>query len=421
MDIRSGHPCVPPGATGLRDGDEQRACGAEPKWPLVALVLIGAAPTNIALTLPRPVLSAMAADLGRGPGGDLLVKLVIAIIGPAVVLGAPLAGFIVRRIGLRLGMAGALALFVVAGSLPFLLNDLLSIVVSRFFLGLSVAGIQVSAITLAGEAYGAEQRPRMVGFMFAIASFTALVMGPLAGVTGEFGWRIPFLWHFLIAPFVVIALLGLPSRSPGASLTAQAVEAPLPFRDLPFFLIAMGFIGGAVICLPPLYLAFRLRQIGITSPTLIGASFIIINIPEMLSASFYGYFRNRLPRALLCAIGFAFATLGLGLIAMTTSYRVTLCGMALYGPAVALIYASLMDAAADERQPARVAALVISAIFVSLIVGIFALEPIAQRVGPGGTLALLATLSLTAMIALLARFVMRRSALLPQLAWLHKH
>src|SRR5579862_4927642 len=94
---------------------------------LVALCMVG-----ITAVLPQ-----IEAALAHDAQDRLLVKLLGTIVGATMVVGAPLVGFLVDRVGLKRVLLTSCIVYALAGTAGLYLGTLTALLVSRLILGLT--------------------------------------------------------------------------------------------------------------------------------------------------------------------------------------------------------------------------------------------------------------------------------------------
>lgn len=118
-----------------------------------------------------PSLPAMQAHFSDVPNADFWVRLVLTVPALFIVIGSPIAGQIVDKIGRKPLLLGSAILYGFAGSSGFLLNSLFAILIGRALLGLAVAGVMVSATTLIADYYQGDARASFMGLQAAFMGF----------------------------------------------------------------------------------------------------------------------------------------------------------------------------------------------------------------------------------------------------------
>jgi MFS family permease len=167
-----------------------------------------------------PSLPAMQVQFSALPEVDLWVRLVLTIPALLIVVGSPVAGMIVDRLGRKPLLIDALLLYGLAGSSGFVLNSLFAILIGRALLGLAVAGIMVSATTLIADYYSGAYRATFMGLQAAFMGLGGVLFLSVGGVLADLNWRFPFLIYllaWLLLPMAITALYEPPRRSVSSS------------------------------------------------------------------------------------------------------------------------------------------------------------------------------------------------------------
>jgi MFS family permease len=388
-----------------------------PGWGTRAVMAGGGILSALALIGIISVLPDIAADLAHGPQDGMLVKQLVGIVSLAMVLGSPLAGFLVDRLGLRRVLVIAALIYAIAGTAGLYLDGLKSLVASRFFVGMSAATIQIISFTLINTRLNTQQRARWMGIHVSFAMIGTIIIHPLAGVLGETSWRRPF-WLYSIG--ILVALAALLDRSldappliakptlAGGEPVNQKFLSWFPFRFMP-----LAFCVGAIAFLPMVHLPFLLRQRGLESTSLISLVLTADSVVGAGMAILYG--RARQSYSANAAFGFSFAMTGLGTLiaALSPNSFGVIAGMLIFGFGIGWLVPNLMTAvAAKVTQPrqGRTAGLIKAAHFIATPICIPLMEPFAQKYGSQSAMFVAAALALTMLCIMLYRIKATRSA-----------
>jgi predicted MFS family arabinose efflux permease len=343
------------------------------KWMVPVIISLSGTANYFGYVLPRPILPALQSALASGPQDHVLVKFIMTGFIVGVIFGSSLAGFFLERFTYRIVLVCAGLIFVATGCSGYLISDLRVFIASRIISGAAAGALNITAITMAGDLYRDELRARWIGVIAAAASFSLVVSSPLAGLVGNANWRMPFLLNLLELPIVVLAMfmgrIDLPRTADAAVPLLQSKPR------FPKALLLVGAVVGVFMTLPSIYLAFRMHDIGVISAGLIGSFFLALNIPETITAAFYGAIRRRISASAIFFLGFSLVTVGLTLVAFFDTRASLLGGMFIFGPGIGLLNANMTNVAAGiSIHRSRVVGLVLSAYCVGSVIGLLLLE-----------------------------------------------
>lgn len=375
---------------------------AGPSWRLKSVILVSAVPMALGFSSVTPILPKMSAALAHDATGAWLVKMVLGVVGIAMVLGGPLSGLLADKIPRRPLLAVAALVAALAGVIPFFTASLPLILASRLVMGLAAMTVYVTGAAVIADSFEETERARWMGLFTAVAVVGGLVALLAAGLLGDIGWRWPFLTYLIGVPIAALAWIGLAEAPTAASAgsaprTSRATAAPAaqgaPF---PFALALLGLVIGVVIYAPSIYIPFHLASLGAAQPSTIGKSLTLSMISSTATSALFGRIRRRLSaRAAFCC-SFGAQAAGVAVIALAPSFPVSLVGIFIMGLGVGALSPNLMASAADavgEEVRGRVLGVVRAAYSLAPAIGVSALEPIAARVGAQGVLLLAAALA----------------------------
>src|SRR5579883_1054601 len=137
--------------------DTRRQAQSQSTQTKATLLLVSALTVLSSMTL-SPTLPGIRAHFHTAPNASILVPLVLTLHAFFIVIGSPLAGYLLDRIGRKPLLIGAALLYGLAGSAGFLINDLWLLLLSRALLGLATAGTFTSASTLIADYYTGQTR-----------------------------------------------------------------------------------------------------------------------------------------------------------------------------------------------------------------------------------------------------------------------
>ena len=159
------------------------------------LVAVTATLTMTVSYVDRQTLASVAPDVQRALGisdtsyGDLVSAFSIAYL-----VGAPLAGWLVDRMGARRSLLGAVLVWSLVAAAHALVPSFAALFALRILLGLSESPSFPAAAQTMDRALAPADRPRGFGLLFTGSSIGAMIAPPLATwVAHRFGFRAAFL------------------------------------------------------------------------------------------------------------------------------------------------------------------------------------------------------------------------------------
>lgn len=368
-------------------GSEQGTVADPPhiSWEIKAIILAGGPAVAMAVTGVSIALPGIEAELAQSSADRFLIKMLIGVVGAAMVVGAPLTGFLMDRVGLRRVVFLIYFVYVVAGTAGLYLEDLHTLVVARFMLGMAGTGAATTSIVIINQRFPSSERAKWMGAYIAVSFISALALHPLAGQLAEIDWHLTFAIYLFGAPFALLALMAF--RIP-APIPADGAEQD-PNREslltwFPFRFAVLGLVMGCVSYLPLIYAPFLLRDMGIGPAK---ASIVLLGdtLTGTVMALLFGWSRKFLSENATFAFAFVCTAIGGIITACASDYVMVLLGMGVIGLGTAWFIPNLMTVLGESvhaRRQGRAAGLVKAANYLSTPVCIVAVERLAQAFGP---------------------------------------
>ena len=322
----------------------------------VAALLACGVSIALGLYAPGPVLPQVSETFAAVPNSKLLTQLITVVPSFVFALSAPFAGGLVGRIGCKRIIIPSVIVFVIAGTLPAVLDDLWAILAARAVVGVCIAGIYTSG--LAGiSAFPPERRAALFGWLTVTAGLGAVLSFSLVATLATHGWRAGFLLY--LAGLAIIPLALTMPRALGKSGAAHAVEHighgtvdPL-FTPALIGLLAMVAFLGLNLLISPVYAPIYLSRIGITDPQLLALPATAGAISSTIAAAAYGYLVRRLGVNGLTALFIAVMGVALICVIFTSSLTMFTIAILVHNAASALLGANFNNAALASVSPAR--------------------------------------------------------------------
>ncbi len=342
-----------------------------------------------------PSLPAMQLQFSTLPHVDLWVRLVLTIPALLIVVGSPVAGMIVDRLGRKPLLIGALLLYGLAGGSGLVLNSLFDILIGRAFLGLAVAGIMVSATTLIADYYIGAARATFMGLQAAFMGLGGVLFLSVGGVLADLNWRFPFLIYllaWLLLPMAIAALYEPPHEaiSPPSIVSQseqQRTPPALPIKLL-VFVLGVALITQIIFYLIPVQLPFYLGNLVRANATQSGLAIAFCTLFSAVSSMAYGKLKQRLEFIQILILSFACLGIGYVGIGFARDYGQVLASLIPIGLGLGVLMPNLnlwVASAVPDVVRGRALAGVTSFFFLGQFLSPIVSQPIAQHLGLAAT------------------------------------
>jgi MFS family permease len=312
-------------------------------------LLLASTMTVMAGATLAPALPGMREAFSHQSNAELWVKLILAIPGLCIAVCAPAVGLLVDRWHKKNTLLIALLWCGVTGSIGYVLHDsLMIILISRIMLGIAVAGIMVTCVTLAGDYFSGTAFGRYMGLQAAFGSFGGVFFLASAGLLAEIDWTMPFLIYLLallILPGCVF-FLQEPVRKEKYNQEHERIigDAKSLSKKMIILCYALATFEMLVLYLVPLHFPFFIQQLknNVASTSLIGFSIAAMLLVSAIVSMNYRYYSHRFSLHGLQALGLTIAASGLLGLAVASNYGIALVGLIFMGVGIGIIRPNLI-------------------------------------------------------------------------------
>jgi MFS family permease len=290
-------------------------------WLAIIVMLSGTTFVALVVTAVAPIMSHLSEHFGQGGHGKLVAYGVATVPSVGIMIGGPITGWVIERVGSRNFLLTILIVFGFSGSAGLVLNDVWLLVATRFILGVSAAGIVTGTLIMIGEYFAPQMRVRILGYQGAVGAIAALLIILSSGVMADWaGWRAPFALYLIAFLVFVAAAIAIPKR-PAGPRVAKAVDETSAWVALasvwgPLAVVVGLFVGSFM---PTLQVSFLLAANGVLKASnqslVLAASALMVG----LGSAVYGTLRLRFGdrwMLRLCAL-----LIGAGIVIMGFSHE----------------------------------------------------------------------------------------------------
>jgi len=335
----------------------------------------GLAPLGLAVDQP-----ALAAHFGGGVEGTLQAGTVFSAPSLAIIVGAPLGGYLAERVGYRLTLLIALLVYSIAGPAGLLVDGYVPLFASRLVLGLAAGAVMAVYLALAAAYFDGAARSKVIGFAVATSTVVGMLALALGGELVELGgWRAPFAMYLIGAVTLVAAWATIHGpfqaqvravKAPGAAGSLNLIARLWPIY-LALILISIGTF------MPSAGGPFLLKANGIERPGAQGLLLSVGSASAFFTAAGYGFLRKWFSDWALfiliagaMGVGLAAAAPQHAWAALFAAFMVVGIGTGFKAP----VAASILMAQAPPQVRAAAAGLNFSCIFLGQFLGPFVMR-----------------------------------------------
>ncbi len=242
-------------------------------------------------------------------------------------------------------MIGGISIWLIGGLLPYFLNSMTMILLSRALFGVGIALVQTLCAALVIENFDEpEERNKTMGTMTAFQMLGTIIFSLIAGNLGKYGWNVPFLVHLIALVSLAGAIFFLPYKKPQS--IADGGERP-KFKASPMlwvWTIAFCFymIGGQTFANVS---SSFLEELNLGDSSAAGNALAIMAFGGLLMGLFFGNFA-RIFRKMTIVAGIMLQIAGFILIIFSSNLIIFYVGAFLCGLAISVCMPCIFNGAA---------------------------------------------------------------------------
>jgi MFS family permease len=223
------------------------------------------------------------------------------------------------------------------------LQSLQEILVTRFVLGISVAGITTCAIAIIADYADDSTLGRFMGRQSLFMALGNVVFVSLGGVLADYSWRWPFLIYVIalvVLPGAIFLITEPRSAADGKTISSGVRDEALPAvrTALVYFLC---FINMVVYFMVPVYLPFYVKSFPGHDSARTGALLALVGLTWGITSTQYHRLKKNLTFGQI-VIG-AFALMGVAhlLLAWASGYAMVILALILIGIGLGVVLPNL--------------------------------------------------------------------------------
>jgi MFS family permease len=319
-----------------------------------------------------------------------LVKLVITLPALFIVIGSPIAGLVVDRFGRKSLLLLTAILYGFAGSSGLFLESLPAILVGRAILGLSVAGVMVSATTLIADYYSGSARAAFMGLQSGFMGLGGVLFLTLGGALAQQNWHYPFgiyLFAWLIVPLIILFILEPERGTPSHPQVGAGTENPSMPIGVMVIVYGLTTLSQIAFYLVPVQLPFFLENLVQALPSQSGMAIALCTLFSAIASVTYGKLKRRMEFVTFLPMIFGFMGIGYLLIGQSSSWLQVLTGLAVSGMGLGILMPNMtvwLSTAVPDTMRGRALGGLSTAMFLGQFLSPIVTQPLTKTLGLGG-------------------------------------
>ena len=309
-----------------------------------------------------PVIALMQGNLAGADENN--IRFVLTIHALFIASFSPIFGTLIDKIGPKKPFTLGLLLYGVAGASGLFITDITTMVISRVFLGIAVAGVATPLIVLILNAYTGEECNKVMGWQASSSALGGVIWPLIGGALGVLAWNLPFSIYLAGIPLGLLALVFLPdvSKAKIAAQTtaAKGVSVLQTLKRKPFILAVYG-LGMWLMVMLYTNVTFVPQLVaqgfGVSNTLFISIFISVMGIAATLSAFMYKKVKAKFSHNIIAVIALSLWTVGFVLLSQFIDMLPLVLTVVLFGvgqgillPTLNIWVGELSDVAARGRM-----------------------------------------------------------------------
>ncbi len=361
------------------------------KLPIKITLLFTSSLTIMAGATIAPSLPQIQQVFVDHPQSEILTKLILTIPALFIAVFSPVVGALIDRFGRLKLMFSSLILYGLAGTSGYFMNDLYSILVGRALLGIGVAGVMTTTITLIADYFEGTERNAFMGLQGAFVALGGVISITLGGLLAEISWQAPFLIYisaFIIFPPALIYLFEPDIKKFDQTGYTTITEQYPKTRVVIIFMTA--FLGMMLFYIIPVQIPFYIKEQTGASNTLIGVAIACSTLSSAIVSLNYKRIKARWSFSTIYSFSFFFLGLGFLVIFFVVDYILLLLGLLIGGIGMGVLIPNSnvwVVTLSPKSMRGRIVGGLTTSIFIGQFVTPFLIQPVQLLTSTSGIFA----------------------------------
>jgi len=361
------------------------------KTPIKITLLLTSSLTIMAGATIAPSLPQIQQIFAENPQSEIFTKLILTIPALFIALFSPVVGAMIDRLGRLNILLGSLILYGLAGTSGYFMNDLYSILIGRALLGIGVAGVMTTTITLIADYFDGPERTAFMGIQGASVALGGVISILLGGVLAEISWRAPFLIY--LSAFLIFLPAYFYLYEPDKKKSYRTTDIPA-VEQYPKMLVVVvfvtAFIGMMLFYIIPVQIPFYIKAQTRASNTFIGIAIASSTVSSAIVSLNYKRIKARLSFSTIYLFSFFFLGLGFLVVFLATDYLFLLLGLLITGIGMGVLIPNsnvwIVTLSPDSMR-GRIVGGLTTAVFIGQFISPFLIQPVLALTSASGIFA----------------------------------
>lgn len=322
------------------------------------------------------------------PHSELLTKFLITMPALFIAIFSPIVGALIDRFGRIKIMLTSLIIYGISGTSGYFMENLNSLLITRAFLGIGVAGVMTTTITLIADYFKGTERNAFMGLQGAFVALGGFFSIALGGLLAEISWRTPFLIYLSSFILFIPAMIYLFEPDIKLEDARTDTDKPLSYPQVLVVIIySTALLGMTLFYVIPIQIPFYIQEQTGASNTLTGLAIAFSTLSSAVVSLNYKKIKQKLDFPYIYFFSFLFLGIGYIVIYFVSDYLLLVTGLLISGVGMGVLIPNSnvwVVSLSPESMRGRIVGGLTTSIFIGQFISPFLIQPVIMLTSTSG-------------------------------------
>jgi MFS family permease len=312
------------------------------------ILLLGANIALMAGSSLSPVMPEMLSSMSGMPAAAFFVSMIITLPALFVVLGGPLVGWLTDRLGRKPVLILSFLIGGFGGSAAFFWDAIIPILITRAFVGLSIAGTTTATNALIADYFEGQKRSNFMGLNAAFTGLMGVIYVLVGGILADINWHLAYLAYIPLIILTPFAWIFISEPKNERSVSQDKGHTVFELTKTKIYIFAAIFLSQFTFMTIPLNIAYYMNGLLGASGWQIGLVSAFSGLFSFMGGVLYGRLSRKSSFTKLTLGGFLLLGTGLLILGIGRNWLMIVLGQLIGGFCIGINVANLSTWLSNE-------------------------------------------------------------------------